>query len=349
MTSPILTQTELGWSAYFNSQLELDEINAAIPFRLTQIHRDRAEAMGEAGPATLPFTGDQRAGDFAVGDWVLANPTLTHITRRLDRLTCLSRKAAGEGSERQLIAANVDTLFITTSCNADFNPARLERYIAMALEAEAMPVILLTKPDLCEDAEDYLNSANQISNRAEAILINAKGSDVAETLAPWIGVGQTVALLGSSGVGKSTLTSALTGEDTETATIREADAKGRHTTTARSMHRIPDGGWLIDTPGMRELAMKDAADGIDALFADIVELIPNCRFRDCAHASEPGCAVQAAIQTGQLDADRLERWKKLRAEDTRNSETVAQARRRDKSFGKMVKGAVGAKKRTRGG
>lgn len=348
MTSQTYTRTELGWSNHFNGQLELDEINDTVPLRLTQIHRDRADAVGETGPATLPFTGDQHASDFAVGDWVLANATLSHIIRRLDRLTCLARKAAGEGLDRQLIAANVDTLFITTSCNADFNPARLERYIALALEAEALPVILLTKPDLCDNPNDYLDRANAISRRAEAILINAKAPNVADILAPWIGRGQTVALLGSSGVGKSTLTIALTGEDLETAAIREADAKGRHTTTARSMHRIPGGGWLIDTPGMRELALKDAADGIDALFEDIVDLIPDCRFRDCAHGSEPGCAVQAAISEGSLDPARLERWKKLRSEDARNSETLAETRRREKNFGKMVKGAVGAKNRIRG-
>lgn len=349
MTSQTLTRSDLGWSAHFNGQLDLDEIPNTVPLRLTQIHRDRADAVGETGFTTLRFTGDQHASDFAVGDWVLVDPGLTHIIRQLHRLTCLSRKAAGEGSERQLIAANVNTLFITTSCNADFNPARLERYIALALEAEALPVILLTKSDLSDTAEDYLDQANQISNRAEAILINAKGPDVAKTLAPWIDKGQTVALLGSSGVGKSTLTAALTGKDLETATIREADAKGRHTTTARSMHRIPGGGWLIDTPGMRELALQDAADGIDALFEDIVDLIPNCRFRDCAHDTEPGCAVQAAIANGSLSPDRLERWKKLRSEDARNSETLAEARRREKSFGKMVKGAIGEKRRNREG
>ena len=189
MTSSSFTRAELGWSAHFNSQLELDEINTTVAQRITQIHRDRADTVGENGPATLPFTGAQRASDFAVGDWLLANQAMTHIIRRLDRLTCLSRKAAGEGSERQLIAANVDTLFVTTSCNADFNPARLERYIALALEAEALPLILLTKPDLCDDAEDYLEQARAISHRAEAIVINAKGTDVADILSPWTGRG----------------------------------------------------------------------------------------------------------------------------------------------------------------
>ena len=347
MTSFSVTLADLGWSAHFDSQPEPEETGALHPVRIAQVHRDRVDAVGEAGWCLLSLGGGFRAGDIAVGDWVLTDPRTGRIRRILDRRTCLARKAAGDGDKRQLIAANVNTLFITTSCNDDFNPARLERYIALALEAETLPVILLTKPDICEDAADYLARARRISDRAKALPVNARGPDVPHHLSPWCGKGQTVALLGSSGVGKSTIAAALTSENLATAAIREDDSRGRHTTTARSMYRIPGGGWLIDTPGMRELALKDAADGIDALFEDIVGLSDACRFRDCAHDTEPGCAVQEATGDGRLTADRLERWKKLRREDARNSETQAGARRRDKSLGRLIRGAQGAKHRRR--
>lgn len=337
----------LGWSAFFMGQLSLDELAQLSPVRLTSVARDRAAALGTAGPVTLAYPQDIGAGDTAVGDWVLADPTMHRIVRVLDRKSELGRKSAGR-ARRQLIAANVDTLFIVTSCNADFNVPRIERYLALALESGITPVVVLTKADLAGAADDYLARAGAVSPRiADVIAVNALSPDAADRLGPWMGRAQTVAFTGSSGVGKSTLISSLTGQDIATAAIREDDAKGRHTTTARALLPTPGGAWVIDTPGMRELGLHDVADGIDEVFEDILTLARSCRFRDCAHGAEPGCAVQAAIAEGRLEAARLDRWRKLRREDARNTEAVHERRERFRAFGRMVKEAKDRKRQDR--
>ncbi len=228
-------------------------------------------------------------------------------------------------------------MFITSSCNADFNPARLERYLALALQAGVDPVIVLTKADLADDADDYRRRAEAIMRGVLVEVIDAKSADVLDRLAPFCAKGRTVALLGSSGVGKSTLTNALTGEHAATQEVREDDAKGRHTTTARSMHRTATGGWLIDTPGIRELRLFDVGEGLDEVFEDIVELAEGCRFNDCAHETEPGCAVQAAIAAGTLEPERLRRWQKLQREDRHNTESVAEHRARARGMQKVYR------------
>jgi ribosome biogenesis GTPase / thiamine phosphate phosphatase len=248
----------------------------------------------------------------------------------------------------QLIAANVDTLFIVTSCNADFNPARLERYLALSAEAGTEAVILLTKADGSSDAARYRDQAERLSRNLHALTLDARDPGVAGLLADWCRDGQTVALLGSSGVGKTTLTNSLTGLSEATAPARESDARGRHTTTIRSLHALTGGGWLIDTPGIRALSPADAASGIDSVFEDVVELAGLCRFRDCTHQSEPGCAVRAAIAEGRLDEDRLHRWEKLKQEDRFNSATPAEARALARRFGKQVKQSLAAKPRRDG-
>jgi len=226
-----------------------------------------------------------------------------------------------------LIAANVDTLFIVTSCNDDLNPARLERYLALANEAGTRPVILLTKADLVADPAPYLAQVANLQRGVEAVALDAKSPDAALVLAQWCGPQQTVALVGSSGVGKSSLLNTLAGKSAEeaqaTGSIREADAKGRHTTTSRSLHPAVGGGWVIDTPGMRTLHVSDTVAGLEQLFAEITELAPMCRFRDCTHAHEPGCAVQKAIAAGTLDAARVERWRKLLDENRANTPVVS--------------------------
>ena len=328
--------SDLGWSHHFAAQHAAN--SSCVPFRITAVHRDRLTGLGTDGETPL-LTLDRPTGDYAVGDWVLADEH-NRIRTLLDRRSVLKRRAAGTGAEAQLIAANVDVLFIVSSCNADFNLPRLERYLALANQAGCYPVIVLTKADVCDDPNTYVAQAQTLAPVVTVVAINALDQTEIQQVLSWCPSGQTAALVGSSGVGKTTLANGMTGQDEATAGIREDDAHGRHTTTSRALHRTRNGGWLIDTPGMRALRLLDAQDGVDEVFSDVLELASKCRFSDCQHIAEPDCAVQGAIEDGVLDASRLERWRKLRREDQRNSETVAQSRARDKAFGKMVRSVM---------
>lgn len=344
MTST-LTNADLGWSAFYSSQLEIDEIGAVTPARVSSVHRTRIATLTDSGPVDLALDAGHSTGEIAVGDWVLCDPEAARMIRRLDRQSTLQRGSDYVHGDRQLIASNIDTLFITTSCNADFNVARLERYLALAHDAEITPVIILTKADQVDDPDSYITQARALGRNLEVIALDALHGDVSEALGPWIGKGQTVALAGSSGVGKTTLANALTGGSALTQGIREDDARGRHTTTGRSLHRLPTGGWLIDTPGMRGLGVADVAVGIAATFPEISEIEGNCHFRNCKHDGEPGCAVLAAVAAGEVDPERLKRFKKLIREDAMATETVAQAHARGRKFGKVVKAATKKKGR----
>lgn len=326
------TLSGLGWSNFFARQM--DNTSVQTPFRISEVHRDRLSALGADGEVTLIST-DHSTGNFAVGDWVLADEA-DRITHLFDRQTELKRRAAGTDARMQLIAANVDVLFITSSCNADFNPARIERYLALAHDAGCFAVLVLTKADQCDDPRVITREAERLAPALPVLAVNALNPEGIAQLESWLPRGQTAALVGSSGVGKTTLMNGLCDLHDATQGIREDDAKGRHTTTARALRPTRNGAWLIDTPGMRALRLADAVDGIDALFDDIVTLAATCRFSDCQHEGEPGCAVQSAIADGDLDPERLKRWRKLQAEDRRNTETLAEARARDKAFGKMV-------------
>ncbi|WP_417249689.1 ribosome small subunit-dependent GTPase A [Celeribacter sp.] len=340
----------LGWTQTFTSQLTPEEFETLTPVRIAEVRRRGVVILDAAlNRSERALTGELVASDFAVGDFALADAD--RIIRVLDRKTLISRRAAGVEAKPQLIAANVDTLFITTSCNHDFNEARIERYLALAIEAEVHPVIVVTKADKPEDmpAEVYKGRAAAIYDGADVLVINAKDAEDFARLETYCGEGQTIALVGSSGVGKSTIATGLTGLDIEIGDIREDDAKGRHTTTSRSMYQMRGGGWLIDTPGMRELALHDAAEGIATLFEDITDLAATCKFSDCKHDTEPGCAIKAAIEEGRLDPERVERWRKLRDEDAHNSETIAESRARGRKFSKMVKSVKKAKNAKRGG
>lgn len=337
LSSPNLAS--LGWSNDFLGQLDADELATLIPARVTGVHRDRLAVLTAEGAAELRLPPDLSTGDIAVGDWVLSDPAMGRATRRLDRRSRIFRRAAGDPSREQLIVANVDAVFITTSCTEEFNEARLERYLALAHSGGVPPVFVLTKIDRTGDPDAYIDRLRAIGPAVPAVALNAKAPDAAQKLMPWCGPGQTVAFLGMSGVGKSTLASALTGIDLETGEVREDDMKGRHTTTAREMHAIPGGGWLIDTPGMRELKLTDMADGIDETFAEIAELASQCRFRDCAHGPEPGCAVQAAVKAGTVDAARVDRWKKLHEENAEHTASALDRRRRGKDLSIRVKQA----------
>lgn len=330
---PASALAALGWQAYFAQQTSIDEMAAHPPVRVTEVHRSGLRVLGEDIDMAVP----PRA-DATVGDWLLLDQTLPSASRLLERKSLIKRRAAGRDRNIQLIAANIDTAFIVTSCNADFNVARLERYIALAFEAGVTPVILITKTDLCEDPAPYVEKAEAISPDVTVLTLNAKSDEPTTKLAPWCKPGQTVAFLGSSGVGKSTLTNTLSGSDRiATQGIREDDAKGRHTTSHRQLHILPGSCAVLDTPGVRELQLTDAETGVAEVFSDLDALSAECRFNDCAHQSEPGCAVLAALERGDIDAARLGRWRKLLAEDRHNTASLAERRSKDKAFGKMIK------------
>jgi ribosome biogenesis GTPase / thiamine phosphate phosphatase len=342
---PSHTLASLGWSADFLRQLDADELATLTPARVTGVHRDRLAVLTEAGATELRLPPDIAAGDVAVGDWVLADPGMGRVARLLDRRSRIFRRAAGDTSREQLIVANVDAVFITTSCSEEFNEARLERYLALCHSGGVPPVFVLTKADKTDAPDSYMDRLRAIGPAVPAIMLNAKAPGAVEALKAWCGPGQTVAFLGMSGVGKSTLASALTGIDLDTGEVREDDMKGRHTTTAREMHAIPGGGWLIDTPGMRELKLSDMADGIDETFAEVAELASQCRFRDCAHGPEPGCAVQAAVKAGTVSAARVDRWKKLHEENAGHTASALDRRRKGKDLAQRVKQAKRVKGR----
>lgn len=350
MTEESLTLADCGWNAFFQGQLDIEETTATTPVRVVAVHRAGLEVLGPGFAGLLPpFSAgsDDPEARATVGDWLLLDRESLGPRRRLERSSLFKRRAAGTALQVQLIAANVDTLFVVTSCNQDFNEARLERYLALAREAEATPVVVLTKADLCEEPASFARAAGRLLPGLLVESLDARDPEAVAALRPWCGPGQTVALLGSSGVGKSTLVNSLTGRaDQRTRGIRADDDKGHHTTTGRSLHRLPDGGWLLDTPGLRELRLLDVDAGLDEVFADIAELAQVCRFADCGHDGEPGCAVQAAIAAGRLDPARLKRQRKLLAEEARNSEDVAARRRRSRDFGRMYK-AVQKEKRKR--
>jgi ribosome biogenesis GTPase / thiamine phosphate phosphatase len=336
------TLTGLGWSNALNrAALELN-LDDAIPMRVMAVHRDALDVAGEAytGRTPAPDAKDD-AERPTIGDWILID-SRTHKTKAvLPRKSLFKRRAAGTDARTQLIAANVDTLLIATSANQDFNVARIERYLALAHEAEVAPIVLITKADLCDDPHDYVARASALMPGLLVEAIDARDPAILKILRPWLGAGQTLALLGSSGVGKSTIVNTLMGgavQDTQG--IREDDAKGRHTTTGRSLHKLATGAWLMDTPGMRELQIADVAEGIDAVFADIAELETSCRYSDCSHANEPDCAIRAALESGALDSERLKRYRKLLREDRRNSEALHEAHARNRKFGRQVKAHV---------
>ncbi len=323
-----LTLEDMGFDGFFAKQLAaLDSTETTRPFRISEVHRDRLSALAPTGARSLRAPEGQESGAFAVGDWVLADEA-GRIVHLLERKSLLHRRAAGTDARRQLIAANCDTLFITSSCNADFNPARLERFLVLAYQAGCAPVILLTKADRVDNPHDWQARAQALDTRVPVLAINALDAQDLSRVGEFCPRGKTGALVGSSGVGKTTLTNGLCARNDATGAIREEDARGRHITTSRTLRAMINGGWIIDTPGMRALRLEEAGAGLEAMFADIGELAAQCRFSDCAHESEPGCAVQAALAEGRLEAERLARWHKLRQEEARNSERLARSQSR---------------------
>lgn len=331
--------TQLGWQPYYQQQLSLEEFETATIARVMLQHRSEYVLQTESKMVKLQI--QTSMPKMVVGDWLLLDNSQQFL-RLLARKSLFKRKAAGNQALEQLIASNVDTLLIVSSLNEDYNLNRIERYLAIAHEAEAEPVVVLSKRDLCIDPEQQIAAVQKLDTMLTVIAVNGLNAGSCEELLQLCRAGKTLALVGSSGVGKSTLVNTLMQSQTQkTADIREGDDKGRHTTTSRSMHFLPSGAVLIDTPGMRELQLTDCESGVSHTFADIEALAAGCRFSDCSHDGEPGCAVVDAIERGELEARKLLNYQKLRLEQLRNGTAIHERRAKDKAFAKMVKNVTG--------
>lgn len=324
----------MGWSPFFQQQLTLEEWETALPVRVIGQHKSLLAVVSDNETFSLPVTAAMP--QIVVGDWLLVSNQRQYM-RLLERYSCFKRKAAGKSNRWQLISANVDTAFIVCSMNDDFNASRIERYLALVRAADVEPVVILTKTDLAEHPEHWIELVHNIDKQLQVVAVNGLNADCTTAFNDWLKPGKTVVMLGSSGVGKSTLTNTLLGKVCQaTQDIRDDDAKGRHTTTGRSLLALPQGGLILDTPGMRELQLADCHDGIIAAFADIQQLAERCRFADCQHEREPGCAVQKALANELLDPRRLFNFQKLIREDAHNTASLAQKRAKDKAFTRLV-------------
>ncbi|WP_127475173.1 ribosome small subunit-dependent GTPase A [Sulfurivermis fontis] len=340
----------LGWSNDFLRQLTLEQLETRRPARIIGVGQDHYHIDDGHGAQVATLAGRYRhrhATDSTlptVGDWVLLEADASLIVERLEPRSLLLRRGAG-GSEPQAIAANVDVLLIVSGLDAEFNVHRIERYLVMAAQAGVTPLVLLTKADLYPDVEPALAAVRpRLPPGGEVFAIDALHAPLAERLAPWLGAGTTLVVAGSSGVGKSTLINNLAGTELQATQATRRDAKGRHTTTARELVRLPGGACIIDVPGMREVGLAPAAGGVEAQFHSLHELAARCRYTDCRHADEPGCAVQAARQRGELDEDAWQHYLKLLAEERHNI-AAHERHQRERAFGRMVRAVLKDKER----
>jgi ribosome biogenesis GTPase len=315
----------LGWNQFFEKQLETINKEDYNVGRVVLEHKHLYRVYSEYGELLADVSGKLRfealeRQDFpAVGDWVLLSVRTEEkkatIHAVLPRKSKFSRKIAGLTTEEQIVASNVDTVFLVNALNQDFNVRRIERYLVMAWESGANPVIILSKADLCDDVEQKISEVESVALGVPIHVISAAKNEGLDELHSYLQEGQTVALLGSSGAGKSTLVNHLYGEEIQQVKeIRQGDDRGQHTTTYRELIILPQGGLVIDTPGMRELQLWDSEESLQSSFRDVEALASQCHFNNCQHKTEPGCAVKQALEAGQLDAGRYQNYKKLQRE-----------------------------------
>jgi len=317
---------DLGWDDYFARNFDRLQDSGLIPARIAEEHRNSYSVLTGSGSFSARVSGRFRHetpdyGDYpSVGDWVAITvrpqeekATIHHL---LPRKSKFSRTAVLAGkTEEQVLVANVDTVFLVSGLDGDFNLRRIERYVTIAWDSGSRPVVVLNKSDLCEDVGTLVEQVEATVPGVAVCAISAVENEGIDCLTPFLAPGSTVAFLGSSGVGKSTIINCLLGENRlKTSAVRESDSKGVHTTTRRELLLLPTGAIVIDTPGMREIQIWSDESGMDRLFGDIDELALQCRFSDCSHLTEPGCAIQQAIADGDLDAKRLQNYQKLQKE-----------------------------------
>jgi ribosome biogenesis GTPase / thiamine phosphate phosphatase len=351
VAAPTNPLTALGWTPALALAPAPHAAAGREPARVVAEDRGSYQLVGAGGEMRAAVSGRFRfdaegdpAAFPAVGDWVaveggMTGETIIHAV--LPRRSALVRQAAGKRTEAQVVGANLDVVFVVASLNADLNVRRLERYVAAAWESGAEPVVLVSKADLGGDIEAVLTAVAGVAAGASIVVVSSFDGRGVDEVRKRIGPGRTVAFVGSSGVGKSTLVNRLAGEERAAVRdIREDDARGRHTTTRRELHLLPGGGLVLDTPGMRELQLWDA-DGLDQSFSDVDDIVERCRFSNCSHNGEPGCAIAAALADGSLDRDRHESWRKLQREAAHHERRVdalarAEDRRKWKAIGKSV-------------